>query len=108
MVGEGWSLASIARKFDVDHRTVSDIAHGKTYKDIPGPRRAVHEPTNRFFNVSKHAGKWRAQLWLDGKLNQLGRFGFEVDAAVCINAHIAYLGLDRPLNVIPEGEWCHD
>jgi hypothetical protein len=37
-----------------------------------------------------------------------GTFGFESDAAICVNYHIAYLGLRRPLNAIPADEMWHD
>jgi hypothetical protein len=110
LVGKGWSFAPIAHKLGVDQNVIRDIATGRTYKDIPGERRSAHSPTNRFFGVSYHklTGKWRARLRLDGKLKELGYFGHELLAAICVNAHIAYLGLDLPLNTIPEGEWCHD
>jgi hypothetical protein len=53
-------------------------------------------------------GKWGASLWVDGKRLNLGRFGFEGDAAICWNYHVAYLGLKRPLNVIIQADWHHD
>ena len=47
-------------------------------------------------------------MTIDGKRKWLGRFAFEVDAAVCWNIHAAYYRPHWPLNEIPEGEWCHD
>jgi hypothetical protein len=94
----------------VGKRIIELIAHGETYKDVPGQRVAISEPTNRFYGVtySKSHGGWHARLYLNGKQKSLGYFGFEVDAAICVNTHIAYLGLDRPLNAIPEDEMYHD
>jgi HNH endonuclease len=111
LVGERRSFSSIARKFDVNEWVISGIAHGRTYKDIPGVRRPpVSRPTNRFLGAiyNKRDDIWSACLQLNGKGRYFGRFCFEVDAACAVNAHIAYLGLDKPLNIIPEGEWCHD
>jgi len=60
---------------------------------------------NRFFGVTTHHDKWRAQLTIDEKQETLGTFGHELLAAVCVNTHIAYLNLDKPLNVIDPNEW---
>jgi hypothetical protein len=108
MVSEGLPHAKIARKFGVSPTVIQDIAHGKTYTDIPGPRTEVSKPTNRFYGVAPNNNKkWIARIQLGRERKYLGQFRFEVDAAICVNAHIAYLGLDLPLNIIPEGEWCH-
>src|SRR5262249_2145307 len=105
LVGGDKSYAAIARRLGVSHSVVSSIAHGKTYKDIPGERREPRQPANRFFGVSKNGNKWLVRLRLDGKIKTLGWFGHELLAACCVNAHIAYLGLDKPLNVIDPDEW---
>jgi hypothetical protein len=76
----------------------------------PWTKTAKPKPkTSRFFGVSKTwEGRWRTRLPISGKLTCLGTFGFESDAAVCVNYHIAYLGLRRPLNAIPADEMWHD
>jgi hypothetical protein len=105
LIGQGYSAASIARRFGVGNSTIKRIVHGEAYKDIPGQRIPISKPTNRFFGVSYDKGKWKAQLSLNRKQRKLGRFGYELLAACCVNAHIAYLNLDKPLNVIDPDEW---
>ena len=41
-------------------------------------------------------------------MQHLGAFAFEADAAIAVNYHVAYLGLDRPLNQVPLKEYAHD
>src|SRR5262249_45439046 len=65
LVGGDKSYAAIARRLGVSHSVVSSIAHGKTYKDIPGERREPRQPANRFFGVSKNGNKWLVRLRLD-------------------------------------------
>jgi hypothetical protein len=69
---------------------------------------SVRGKTSRFRGVSLHHSKWMAVLWLNGRTLSLGRFGFETDAAIAYNYFVAYLGLDRKLNVIPADQNWHD
>jgi hypothetical protein len=110
MIGEGRSIGFIARKFGVGKTTIAEIARGKTHKDVPGSRREAIRPTNLFYGASYNEpyGKWLAYFSVNGKRMQFGYFPFEGDAAICVNAHVAYLGLERPLNVITEADWHHD
>ena len=59
--------------------------------------------TSRFSGVTKRYDKWGAQI-----MQHLGAFAFEADAAIAVNYHVAYLGLDRPLNQVPLEEYAHD
>jgi hypothetical protein len=57
---------------------------------------------------NKWSGKWQSRLRINRKLKYLGSFGDEGTAAVCYNFHIAWLGLNKPMNVITEADWIHD
>jgi hypothetical protein len=46
--------------------------------------------------------RWRVILRIDGKSKHLGCFGLLWNAVICANYHIAYLGLNVPLNDIAE------
>lgn len=110
---EGESQQVIADERGVPLGIIHAIASGRTWRHVPGPRPMKRKASSRFRGVTKHYDrngnwKWLAQTRFDGKKQHLGTFCFEVDAAICVNTHIAYLGLDKPLNVIPEDEWCHD
>jgi hypothetical protein len=104
---DGRSDTWIARKFGVSQWLIWKVTHGRTYRDIPGPRREAIKPTNRFYGVSKYgAGRWQARLPLGRRKEKyLGLFGHELLAACCVNAHFAWLNLDKPLNVIDPDEW---
>jgi hypothetical protein len=49
-----------------------------------------------------------ACIEVDGEKLELGEFGFAEDAMAAVNYAIAYLGLPRELEVIPEGVSPHD
>ena len=105
MLHEGKSQARVAEHFGVGRSTIGDIALRKTRTSVPGPRPEKrtyisHRTGDR--GVSKHGNKWPAKLKLNGRLLLLGSFAFKSDAAICWNYHVAYLGLDRPLNQITE------
>jgi HNH endonuclease len=109
MLQEGKSQVKIAEQFWVRPSAVHKIAHGQTRRSVPGPRLEIY--TSRHRGVRKKRDRWRGTYWLatlsvNGRQQQLGSFGFESDAAICWNTHVAYLGLDRPLNEITE--WNHD
>jgi hypothetical protein len=105
MLHEGKSQARVAEHFGVSRSAISDIALRKTRTSVPGPR-----PEKRIYishrtgdrGVSKHGNKWVAKLKLSGRMLYLGVFGFKSDAVICWNTHVAYMGLDRPLNEITE------
>jgi hypothetical protein len=103
LVSQGWSYASIARKFGVSDGTIGQIAHGETYKDIPGERVPVRQPTSRFFGVTynKSVGKWRAKFNINGKTKNFGSYASEVEAALRVNYEILTRHLDKPLNEFP-------
>ena len=108
LINEGIDCTTIANRFGVSYGIVKAIAYGDTWKHIPGERpekRAIN--TNRFRGVyhDKRRGNWIASLRLNGRNKHLGSFGYELLAACCVNAHIAWLGLDRSLNVIDPEEW---
>ena len=66
---------------------------------------------SRFRGVTKDRGRrrpWCAQISLNWRTLKLGSFYTEIEAAVAYNTFVAYSGLDRPLNEIPEGEWGND
>jgi hypothetical protein len=63
---------------------------------------------SRFGGLKRSGRKWQAGIPVNGKLRHLGTFGFEVDAAICWNAHAAHLRPDHPLNEIPIDEYAHD
>ena len=105
MLHEGKSQARVAEHFGVSRSAISDIALRKTRTSVPGPRPEKrtyisHRTGDR--GVGKHGNKWPARLKLNGRMLYLGIFGFKSDAAICWNTHVAYFGLDRPLNQITE------
>jgi hypothetical protein len=108
LIAEGRSLSVIANRFNVGRGAIVKIAYGRSWLHVQGVRKSQPSPkTNRFFGVyyNKDKGKWQAQLIINGRMKGLGRFGHELLAACCVNAHIAYLGLNKPLNVIDPDEW---
>jgi hypothetical protein len=115
-LSEGESQAVIADERGVSRGIIGDIAHGKAWMHVPGPRPDKRKSSSsRFVGVSKRyaddgSGKWKwaAHIHFEGKKHHLGRFCFEVDAAIAYNYAVAYHGLVRSLNEIPEGEWAHD
>jgi hypothetical protein len=58
--------------------------------------RSEHHPTRYLWR------RWRVILRIDGKSKQLGCFSLLWNAVICANYHIAYLGLNVPLNDIAE------
>jgi hypothetical protein len=109
LVNEGERFVDVSRRFGVSGTTIADIAYGRKWKDVPGPRLPPPppRPENRFLGViyNKRTGKWHASLSLNGKPKYFGQFGHELLAACCVNAHIAWLGLNKQLNVIDPEEW---
>ena len=66
---------------------------------------------SRFRGVTKDRGRrrpWCAQISFNERTLKLGSFYTEIEAAIAYNTFVAYSGLDRPLNEIPEGEWGND
>jgi hypothetical protein len=54
-------------------------------------------------------GKWRAQIFVDGRLFYLGGYRFETDAAIAYNYHAAhYFGEFAILNDFSSIEYMHD
>ena len=107
MADEGHSQTYIAECLGLSISAVWSIVRGLAHADVGGPI-TIRPRSSRFAGVSFHHGKWKAQLSIDGRQRHLGRFGFEGDAAICYNAHVAWLGLNRPLNPITEKDWHHD
>jgi HNH endonuclease len=112
-LSEGESQQVIADERGVSSFAIRRIARGKGWTHVAGPRPAKRNKSSRFIGVSRQYDdkgnvKWQAYVCLAGKRQHLGLFCFEVDAAIAYNTHAAYLGLDKPLNQIPDGEWCHD
>ncbi len=70
----------------------------------------IKRGSSRFTGVSKYraSGKWIANIKVKGRVLHLGYYGFQADAAIAHNTHVAWLGLDRPLNVIPLEDYQHD
>jgi hypothetical protein len=111
MAAEGHSHAYIAECLGITQGAVSRVVRGERRADVGGPITIIDRPkSSRFVGVSfnKQRGKWQACLSINGVSHRLGLFGFEGDAAIAYNAHVAWLGLDRPLNVITEEDWHHD
>jgi hypothetical protein len=112
-IAEGQRISHVAGRLSAGETTIANIASGKTYADVGGPLTFPTETrpkSSRFYGVTfnKERGKWRAYLSLDGRTVDLGRFAFEGDAAIAYNFHVAWLGLQRPLNTITEADWHHD
>jgi hypothetical protein len=110
LAASGLSCAIIADRSGLDRRTVWHIITGRTHRNVGGPL-TFSKPikkTSRFIGVRLRHGRWEAQLGINGEVVQLGTFGFESDAAIAWNTHVAYLRLPRPLNAIPEDEMWHD
>jgi hypothetical protein len=111
LIALGCDQTVIARRFDTGSSQIGNIARGKKWSCVGGPLSVrQHVKQSRFINVCRgYNNTWKAQLRLKNKKNlNLGFFSHEADAAVCVNYHIAYLGLNRPLNVITEADWHHD
>jgi hypothetical protein len=110
MADEGYSNAYIAEWLGISNSAVSDIVRGLTRVDVGGPITIIDRPkSSKFVGVILlRNGKWRAQLAIKGRTHHLGTFGFEGDAAICWNAHVAWLGLDKQLNTITAEDWRHD
>ena len=54
-------------------------------------------------------GKWRAQIFVDGRLFYLGSYRFETDVAIAYNYHAAhYFGEFASLNDLSTIEYMHD
>jgi HNH endonuclease len=67
--------------------------------------------TSGYKCVSRRKDKWVAVVSLPWRKNQkkCGSFSNLIDAAVCVNYHLAYsCGEFAQLNSIPEGVWSHD
>jgi hypothetical protein len=109
MAHEGYSQHYIAECLGANQSTVSAIVRGVDRANVGGPITVIHRPkSSKFIGVLAVNGKWRAQLSINNITQRLGTFGFEGDAAICWNAHVAWLGLNRPLNTITEEDWHHD
>jgi hypothetical protein len=115
-LSEGESQQVIADHKSLPLKIINDIANGRTWTHVAGPRPMKWKRHSRFVGVSKEydrngSGKWKwsARIKLEGgRTRYLGLFSFEVDAAIAYNTAVTDRGLDRPLNQIPDGEWCHD
>ena len=105
LLNEGHSQASIGRRLGVNEWCVGFIARGTSWRHVPGPR-PKRFYSSRYRGVSKRGDKWEAHIVVNRKQLWIASFGFESDAAIAYNTHVAYLGLDRPLNQITEFE--HD
>jgi AP2 domain len=69
-----------------------------------------HGNSSRYKGVSvTPGGKWRAQIFVDGRLVNLGRYRFETDAAIAYNYHaLHYFGEFARLNDFSNIEYMHD
>jgi hypothetical protein len=111
MLQEGRSQMDVARHFGVSDGAIHAIARGHTRCSVPGPRPKKHTYSKQYKGVwfdDSQRCKWTARLKVKGQKLYLGSFGFKADAAICWNYHVAYLGLDRPLNEISADEMYHD
>lgn len=104
LANQGKSNVSIARKFRVSETIVANIVRGETWLHVAGPRQKPRTKKSRFIGVTLHGTRWEASV---SRTVYLGKFGFEVDAAIARNYWDAYHG--RPLpNEIPPDEMYHD
>jgi len=69
-----------------------------------------HGNSSRYKGVSvAPGGKWRVQIFVDGRLVNLGRYRFETDAAIAYNYHaLHYFGEFARLNDLSNIEYMHD
>jgi HNH endonuclease len=104
MLHEGKSQGAVARHFGVGDNVIHSIARGHTRRSVPGPRPEKVTYSRQFRGVtrdySRRSRPWAVSLKAKGRTLHLGAFGFKSDAAICWNYHVAYLGLDRPLNQV--------
>jgi hypothetical protein len=56
----------------------------------------------KLYGVHWDGRRWRVILRIEGKSKHVGYFGLLWGALICANYHIAYLGLNMPLNDIAE------
>src|SRR4029077_11440218 len=92
MLEAGKTQRFVARYFGVGASTIFEVAHNQSRQHIPGPRVIVKPPqSSRYFGVTRNEGKWVAHIRHKGTLLYFGRYAFEVDAAICVNYHVAYL-----------------
>jgi len=70
----------------------------------------LHGTISRYKGLSATpGGKWRTQIFVDGRLLYLGGYRFETDAAIAYNYHAAhYFGEFASLNDLSRIEYIHD
>ena len=70
----------------------------------------LHGTISRYKGLSATpGGKWRTQIFVDGRLLYLGGYWFETDAAIAYNYHAAhYFGEYSNLNDLSSIEYMHD
>jgi hypothetical protein len=70
----------------------------------------VHGNSSRYRGLSvTPGGKWRAQIFVGGRLLYLGGYRFETDAAIAYNYHAAhYFSEFASLNDLSSIEYMHD
>src|SRR6516162_9610378 len=70
----------------------------------------LHGTISRYKGLSATpGGKWRTQIFVDGRLLYLGGYRFETDAAIAYNYHAAhYLGNFATLNNLIRIKYMHD
>jgi hypothetical protein len=111
--------SEIGELFGMAQQTISQINRGARWSHIPAEPvdcLARRKTSSRFFGVRNSTAtysrgspqRWTAGLNVNREYFHLGSFGFEEDAAIAYNYFVAYLGLDRPLNQIPEDYCAHD
>jgi hypothetical protein len=60
-----------------------------------------HEKSEtKYIGAYMNRKKWISQIRIKGKLIQLGRFNFEIQAALAYNEYVIKNNLDRELNII--------
>jgi hypothetical protein len=107
LLNEGHSYAVVADLFGVDRGIIGNIATGKTWTHIPGPRPKPRKPSSAYRGVKWNVNikKWQADISANGKRKHLGYFNTEVEAGRAYNAAVFVHGLDRPLNPWPCLQW---
>ncbi len=82
----------LADLFDVNRYVIRQVCTGHTYKNYPGPivdrlpstHRSGARSKNKYRGVSKHRGRFRAQIWTGGrggKSISIGCFDTAIEAA---------------------------
>lgn len=105
LLADGCPQVRVAERMGVTYGCISDIARGKQWRHVPGPRPTrTRTYWSRYVGVHKLRDKWVANIKVNGRQLYLGTFASETNAAIAYNNCITANGLDRPLNEITETE----